>query len=565
MTRGAPLPARDSTRTSPAPSRRDALRWAGLAGLGVAGAGTLGACANRAEPPPARDLITPTTVDPPLVDGMITSDVERVAPIYLGSPHPDDYVSAVPQPPADGGTASSFQILWGPPVPGRDRNVVWQELEDRLGVDRLDARMAPDASFGDRLATLLASGELPDFVYIQDSDPNAVRAITDGAFLPLNEYLAGDQVLEYPNLATTEEQAWIDSAYDGNLIGVPMPAPARNNLVVLRLDAMKEVGTDEVPDNGEDLKDLWLELAKLGEVGGRRVWGHGALEPTTFEPLHDLGQEFQLVDGRVTHKYLLPQYEDHLAYMRELWAGGFFHPDSLGQVDPELFQQGQQLNYEASFAGFYWIPDQGRINVCRRVVPDAEFIHFAMPSVNGGVGRHQIDKGYGGRVCIPADRGDDPARVRELLRICDFYRSPFGSREALFLEQGVEGRQFEFDEDGNITQLSGATDEGSVTWLGLQKNQVNQLPLINEDLLENIMTTYEQSTESGELSAVDTLISGEYARQNAKLTEIHRDFFNAVVSGRRPVSDVDTFQQEWLDAGGQLVLEDFEAMLDEAS
>src|SRR5690625_7982810 len=77
MTRGAPLPARDSTRTSPAPSRRDALRWAGLAGLGVAGAGTLGACANRAEPPPARDLITPTTVDPPLVDGMITSDVER--------------------------------------------------------------------------------------------------------------------------------------------------------------------------------------------------------------------------------------------------------------------------------------------------------------------------------------------------------------------------------------------------------------------------------------------------------------------------------------------------------
>src|SRR5690625_7548905 len=66
------------------------------------------------------------------------------------------------------------------------------------------------------------------------------------------------------------------------------------------------------------------------------------------------------------------------------------------------------------------------------------------------------------------------------------------------------------------------------------------------------MTTYEQSTESGELSAVDTLISGEYARQNAKLTEIHRDFFNAVVSGRRPVSDVDTFQQEWLDAGGQL-------------
>lgn len=565
MTRGASLPARKTPRTPTAPSRRDALRWAGLAGLGAAGVGGLSACGSRAQPPAARDLVTPTTIDPPLVDGVITSDVERVAPLYLGSPHPDDYVSAVEQPPADGGTTSSFQILWGPPVPGRDRNVVWQELEKRLGVERLDARMAPDASFGDRLATLLASGDLPDFVYIQDSDPNAVRAITDGAFLPLNEYLEGDRVLDYPNLATTEEQAWIDSAYDGNLIGVPMPTPARDNLVVLRLDAMKEVGATEVPDNGEDLKDLWLELAQLGEVGGRRVWGHGALEPSTFEPLHDLGQDFQLQDGRVTHKYLLPQYEDHLAFMRELWEGGFFHPDALGQVDPELFQQGQQLHYEASFAGFYWIPDQGRINGCAQVVPDAEFLHFAMPSVDGGVGRHRLEKGYGGRVCIPADRADDPERVRELLRICDFYRSPFGSEEALFLEQGVEGRQFEFDEEGTIVPLEGAPEEGHVTWLGLGKNQVNQLPVINEDLLDNIRTTFEQTTRSGELSAVDTLISSEYARQNAKLTEIHRDFYNAVVSGRRPVSDVSAFQEEWLEAGGRLVLEDFETMLDEVS
>src|SRR5699024_7683386 len=68
------------------------------------------------------------------------------------------------------------------------------------------------------------------------------------------------------------------------------------------------------------------------------------------------------------------------------------------------------------------------------------------------------------------------------------------------------------------------------------------------------MTTYEQSTESGELSAVDTLISGEYARQNAKLTEIHRDFFNAAVSGGSPAPTAAPSHQEWLDAGAHLVL-----------
>src|SRR5699024_10859529 len=119
---------------------------------------------------------------------------------------------------------------------------------------------------------------------------------------------------------------WTDAAHHGALLGVPNPEPLRNNLLVMRLDAMKEVGVDAVPEDAEDLKDLWLEMAALGSVAGREVYGHGALEPTTFEPLHDLGQEYQIVDGKVTHKYLLPRYEDHLAFMAELWKGGFFHP-----------------------------------------------------------------------------------------------------------------------------------------------------------------------------------------------------------------------------------------------
>ena len=430
------------------PTRRQAI---GLAGTSIAAAAVLGGCGSSSGGSgsgSSGELTVPVTHEAESVEGLILSDVEGVAPLYVGSP--PEYRDVVTDKPAAGGSISSFQILWGAPVTGRDKNQVWQKLEEELGVDSFDITMVPDASYGDKLATLLASGNLPDFVYVQPTDPNAARALSDGAFLELNDYLEGEKVEDYPNIATTPEVTWQDSARDGALLGVPNPDPLRNNLMVLRLDAMKEVGADAVPEDAEDLKTLWLELAKLGKVGGREVFAHGALEPTTFEPLHDLGQEFQIVDGKVTHKYLLPQYEDHLAYMAELWKGGFFHPDALGQVDPELFKQGQQLNYEASFAGFYWVPDAGRVNLCREAVPTAEFIHYAMPSVEGGVGRHALGKSYGGMVCIPADRGKDEDRVRELLRICDYYRSPFGSEEALFLNSGIEGRQFDFDAEKNL-------------------------------------------------------------------------------------------------------------------
>lgn len=545
------------------PTRRQAI---GLAGTSIAAAAVLGGCGSSSGGSgsgSSGELTVPVTHEAESVEGLILSDVEGVAPLYVGSP--PEYRDVVTDKPAAGGSISSFQILWGAPVTGRDKNQVWQKLEEELGVDSFDITMVPDASYGDKLATLLASGNLPDFVYVQPTDPNAARALSDGAFLELNDYLEGEKVEDYPNIATTPEVTWQDSARDGALLGVPNPDPLRNNLMVLRLDAMKEVGADAVPEDAEDLKTLWLELAKLGKVGGREVFAHGALEPTTFEPLHDLGQEFQIVDGKVTHKYLLPQYDDHLAYMAELWKGGFFHPDALGQVDPELFKQGQQLNYEASFAGFYWVPDAGRVNLCREAVPTAEFIHYAMPSVEGGVGRHALGKSYGGMVCIPADRGKDEDRVRELLRICDYYRSPFGSEEALFLNSGIEGRQFDFDAEKNLVPAENPPTEGACTWLGLLQNRVNQLPDMNRDMLDNIKETLEAATESGEVSLVDGLVSEVQIRNDSKLEEVHKDYYNAIVSGRRPVGDVAELQKAWLDRGGQDVLDDFQKLVDEAS
>lgn len=545
------------------PTRRQAI---GLAGASITTAGILSSCGTSAggSGSGARgELTVPVTLEADGVDGLVVSDVEGVAPLYVGSPR--KYQDAVTDKPASGGSVSSFQILWGAPVTGHDKNLVWQELEKELGVDSFDITMVPDASYGDKLATLLASGKLPDFVYIQPNDPNAARALSDGAFLELNDYLEGDKVQEFPHIATTPEVTWKDSARDGALLGVPNPEPLRNNLLVMRLDAMKEIGVDAVPDDAEDLKALWLELAKLGQVAGREVFAHGALEPTTFEPLHDLGQEYQIVDGKVTHKYLLPQYQDHLAFMADLWKGGFFHPDALGQADPELFKQGQQLNYEASFAGFYWVPDAGRINLCKKAVPTAEFVHFALPSVNGGVGRHALGKSYGGMVCIPADRGKDEDRVRELLRICDYYRSPLGSQEALFLNSGLEGRQFDFDADKNLVPADNPPTEGACTWLGLLQNRVNQLPTMNEEMLGNVQETLEAATASGSVSEVDSLVSEVRIRNFSKLDELHKDYYNSIVSGRRPVSDVAELQQEWLDRGGQDVLDDFQKMIDEAS
>ena len=61
------------------------------------------------------------------------------------------------------------------------------------------------------------------------------------------------------------------------------------------------------------------------------------------------------------------------------------------------------------------------------------------------------------------------------------------------------------------------------------------------------------------------MISEVQIRNDSKLQQLHLDYYNAIVLGRRPVTDVAELQQAWKDRGGQDVLDDFQKQIDEAS
>ncbi|WP_058235531.1 type 2 periplasmic-binding domain-containing protein [Devriesea agamarum] len=542
-------------------SRRNLFAAAGASAATVA----LASCGGDDVSQPKRDateFVPPKTIEPKPVEGLITSDVAGVAPMMIGSPR--TYYKAVSEPPAKGGTLSTFQILWGAPVPERSKNKVWQELEKQLGVNELKATMVPYASFNDKLATTLASGDLPDMIYLDDTNANAARAISDGAFVALNQYLEGDLIKKYPNLATTPQEAWVNSHKNGTIYGIPQPAAAIDWFPVIRKDAMKQIGMNDVPHNGHELRDMLVEFAKLGTLGGRQVWAVGGVDPSIFEPIHKIGPTFQVKDGKVITKFDLPEYEEHLKYVADLWTNKVFHPDALGHVDPELFAQGQQLFYSASFAGYYWLPDQGRINLVKRAVPSAEVVHFVIPALDGGPGTFVRNKGYGAIVGFSRDKAKSKDRIEELLRIANYYRSPFGSEEAKFLQYGIEGRQYKVGPHNEIEPIENAPAEGHITYSGLLQNPVNSLPVINKDLSDNVRSTIEGMVKASEPDKLGRILNEQLTKNKTRLDEIQKDFFNGMISGRRPLTDIKKFRETYRSSGGQAVIDEYQKQLDKA-
>lgn len=545
-------------------SRRSALTLAG-AGVGALGLAACGGGGDDVSAPKsdASEFVLPKHIPAPEVEGLIVSEVDGVPPMMIGSPK--EYFDSVEETPVSGGTLSTFQILWGAPVLERAENQVWQRLEEELGVDSLDATMVPYSSFNDKLATTLASGDIPDLVYLDDTNPNAARAIEDGAFVALNEYLEGDLIEQYPNLATTPESAWQNSHKNGTIYGLPQPAAAINWFPVIRQDAMKEIGLTEAPQDGTELRDMLVEFGKIGSLGGRQVWGVGALDASIFEPIFGLGPDYQVRDGKVVSKIDLPEYEQFLEYMRDLWSEGVFHPDSLGQVDPELFAQGQTLYYSASFAGYYWLPDLGRINLVKRSVPTAEVTHFVVPAMEGGPGTFVLSKGYGAIVGLSRDRADSPERVEELLRIANYYRAPFGSNEAKFLQYGIEGRNYEVGEGNTILPIEDAPNEGHVTYSGLLQNPVNALPPVNENLADTVRGTLEGMVNAGVEDQLSTLVNPERTSNQTKLDQIRTDFFNGIVSGRQEMSALEEMRSSLHGNGAQQIIDEYQRLLDEGA
>lgn len=165
-------------------------------------AATAPATGANATVPPVAATAQPTRITSaapatgPAMGGFSPSPAPNVPDAYTKLPPPFPSVAAVP---GRGKTVSAFLIGYNPPVPGRATNrCYWQELERRLGAT-WEPTVTPAASYVEKLATLVASGNLPDLTFLQlEYAPDHNRLMLQGAYTDLTPFLAGDALKTSP-------------------------------------------------------------------------------------------------------------------------------------------------------------------------------------------------------------------------------------------------------------------------------------------------------------------------------------------------------------------------------
>ena len=548
-------------------SRRKLLGAAGAAAA-AATVGTTAACSGNTGGAAGGDYDMPTYQPAPELDVQphYTSETPGMESVF--TEYPKTYFKSVDREPGSGGKVTSFQLTWGDPATPLEENTYWQELNERLGVS-FEPQFVPQPVFDQKFATMLASGDVPDLVFVNDQTAVNLQGIRDGAFADLSETFSGDNILKWPNLAARKEEIWQASLKDGRIYQIPSIVWNLTNLPTMRTDLVDQTSIGRAPKDADELFTMLKEVAALGTgPGGQKVYGLNKYDahPGTasmFQRLFKTGPEWQLnTEGDLVHMISTENYKAMLEWLARAWAEGIFDPVAL-TTNPADIVSGAALRYDAVGPAIgatglsQWEAD----------LPGAKYDFFDMPGFDGSGQLVVRNVPYGRSTCVSAAAAEDKDRLTEILNVLDYLSAPFGSEEQNFIINGTEGVHHTVDEHGIPIVNPDSMIDLAVQYVGVTSGDnsyrihPNAAPWA--DSFVAVMESLAQQSIARPLEGLEAA-SQTFVTKGAQLKQLWTDFENGVITGRESIDDLQSFVDDFMSQGGTQVQGEYTQALKDA-
>jgi putative aldouronate transport system substrate-binding protein len=538
-------------------SRRELLRAIGFGATAIAVPSLLAACGNGngtgSVGNAGTDKVPWPTYQPfsgPPAD--LPGTAEGVQPGY--TTYPSKLVNSVKAKPGDGSKVKAVAVTYGTPPKPADQNKLWQAINEALGID-LELTLVPDADFDAKMATLTAGDDLPDIISIGGGHrlPREQDFVSTKC-ADLSDFIGGDKVKDYPNLANLPPYTWQGMGrIKGRIFGIPLERPLPGWAMFINRDAFSSVGADDTKWSKDDFATAVKALSK------NKQYGMGANKANQFGIRQFLTGAFgapndwKLEGGKFVKAETLPEFKAALAFARELFAAGAYYPDtmSISVVDMKTyFYNGTLKSMTDGLAAFS--PAVTSVKGAYAVDLALPFkAGNAKPSVAAGSGVF----GYTVLKKAPAER------IKMLLRVLDFLAAPFGSKEYELSHFGVEGVHF--------TRAADGTPKPTALWTGGENTTNFPIGYLAEAPrvlffsgvdAESVKRLHAWQTKAVPLAVKNPatgLISDTSNRNRVALDKALNDGINAIITGREPLESWEGIVKKWRDDGGDKIAEEY--------
>ncbi|MFC9609508.1 hypothetical protein [Streptomyces sp. NPDC056938] len=537
-------------------NRRGFLGAATVAGLTVAGAGSLTACGSGAASSgggakASAKLKLPTYVPANVPAPDLPGNAAGLDPAYLR--YPKNLTRSVSKKPGDGKPVTALTETFTTAAPAMNRNAYWQELNKRLGSDlkmTIVNGLGADDVYRAKFNATIAGGDMPDLMWFPPNQGlKNVPALLEAKFHDLTEYLSGDAVKKYPNLANIPGFAWKTAVFNGRIWGMAVPYGRMGQVYVANEDFWKPVGGVQF-DSAQDFFDKAKELLDVK----RKKY---VLEPAyvnhilQFAYWHGAPNGWRMDGGKLTHYFETDEFHAGLEFALKCQKAQLFWPDPNLPTTLEKMEGGFLGLHVQSFPGF--LSDSNQYDWPEKVV-----VPFAAEKgMTPGWGY-----GYGSVGFTAINKAVSKDRIDTLLQVMNYLSAPFGTEERLFLDNGIEGTHHTRSKDGDVLlnkkgNAEVITTRQAINFFG---NAPETLYLPGKpDITRGIHAAQVELMKLAKINPTTGFFSDTNANKGASSTDTVYQAVKDIVAGRTPLS---SFKKDvlptWQREAGNAMRDEFE-------
>lgn len=432
-----------------------------------------------------------------------------------------------------------------------ENNYLFEEFQKKMNV-KLDLTLIPWANYIDKAMLKLASGDVPNVMWINDATVKT-KAVIDaaeaGAFWDCTDFLNSDM---YPNLKWAISSTMIANAsINGRVYGMPGPRPSARNGLFYRSDLFEKYNIPIPSDI-----DTFYEAAKQLKENEPNVipFSYSSYGNETrfiyFLTVSQGGYNgWGLKDDKIVPSYDTPEFKKTLTVLRKMYAEGLINQDFAILQGAE-----RQAAITSGKAGMY-----------AGVYDDYEFLQPALSKVDP-----KAKLGL-----VPVFNGVTNAQVGSALYVIPKTVSE-EKLHAIFkyfdssLEQDILTWEYFGEEGRNYTLVDGmpkfisddAKAEAQKTLLIYKSCAVNPVVIhwpSDSDITKTWKNATEQYAESAVRNFASPLLSDTQTEKGAELDKIMEDARVQYIMGEIDEAGYDAAVSLWYAQGGTQIIEEYTA------
>ena len=313
--------------------------------------------------------------------------------------------------------------------------------------------LAPTGNESEKMITMIASGEVPDFVFSDLWDQNTTKMIDAGLIEPLNK-LADEYDKSFYDVVQPSQIGWFNRE-DGNIYDYPNFANAYETVkdlpdkseiggdcaLAVRKDIYEAIGSPDMTTPQGFLDGLLKAKEQFSDVDGK--------------PLIPIHMEFgeggaTLIDNYLPQLLALPREKDGKLYDRMkdpdyiTWLKVFRQANELGLISKDIFIEQRAQTEEKILNGRYFVVSRGKSDLSGAndnlfaANADTGMYYIPLDAIRNSNGD---DPTISGKIMMDGwmnihitTKNKDKARA---IRFLNYMMGPEGQHDAWFGEEGV--------------------------------------------------------------------------------------------------------------------------------